>query len=523
MTLVRGIHALEFNEQFVKALEAIEAGKNVFITGKAGTGKSTLLTYFREHTRKNTVVLAPTGVAAVNIRGQTIHSFFRFRPDITVEKVKKKYQKIRSADLYRQIETLVIDEISMVRADLFDCMDALLRLHGPRKSQPFGGVQLVMIGDLYQLPPVVTSGERQIFSEHYPSPYFFDTPSFSHLSVELVELEKIYRQKDDIFIRILNGIRNRSIDNTLFAQLNTRVQLEFEPKGKDTYVYLVTTNTKAEEINSRQLARLPGKKWSFAGQLRGEFDQKSLPAPLVLELKVGSQVMLTNNDREYRWVNGTVGVVRKIETTDEGEIIWVTLETGETVDVFPYRWDMFHFTYNQSSRRIDTETIGSYTQYPLILAWALTIHKSQGKTFEKVIVDMDRGAFAHGQTYVALSRGTTLSGLVLKKPIEKKHLLLDWRVVKFLTRFQYAQSETEMTLVEKIEIIKSAIAGRRKLEITYLKANDEKSRRILTPNKVGRMEYLEKVFTGVRGHDELRGEERVFRVDRILTLQMFTS
>lgn len=513
---------IELNEQFVKALQAIDAGKNVFITGKAGTGKSTLLRYFRDKTPTNTVVLAPTGVAAVNIRGQTIHSFFRFRPDITVDKVKKKYKKLQNAHLYRQISTLVIDEISMVRADLFDCVDAFLRMHGPKKNQPFGGVQLVMIGDLYQLPPVVTGAEREIFANHYSSPYFFDAEAFSGFEIEIIELEKIYRQNDEVFVRILNGIRNRSIDETMFAQLNTRVQPAFEFDPKDMYVYLVTTNAKAEEINVGQLNKLSGKKWNFTGEVRGEFDQKALPAPLVLELKSGSQVMLTNNDREQRWVNGTVGRVTKIESTVEGDIVWVRLETGETVDVYQHRWDMFRFMYNQVSQRIDTETTGSYTQYPLILAWALTIHKSQGKTFEKLVVDMDRGAFAHGQTYVALSRVTTLAGLVLKKPIEKKHLLLDFRVVKFLTGFQYARSETEMSFGEKLAHIKKAIAENRKLELVYLKSNDEKTRRILMPSEVGEMEYLEKMFTGVRGFDELRGEERVFRVDRILALQILS-
>ncbi|MEK7165680.1 MAG: AAA family ATPase, partial [Patescibacteria group bacterium] len=306
MSLTGRSHKIEFNDQFVKALEAIEAGKNIFITGKAGTGKSTLLRYFREKTPKNTVVLASTGVAAVNIRGQTIHSFFRFRPDITVEKVKNKYKKLLNAHLYRKIETLVIDEISMVRADLFDCVDAFLRMHGPKKNQSFGGVQLVMIGDLYQLPPVVTGAEREIFVNHYPSPYFFDAKVFSGFEIEIIELEKIYRQKDEAFVRILNGIRNRSIDEAMFTQLNTRVQPDFEPPPKDPYIHLVTTNAKAEEINIRELNKLSGKKYKFTGELSGEFDQKTLPAPQVLELKVESQVMLTNNDREHRWVNGTV-------------------------------------------------------------------------------------------------------------------------------------------------------------------------------------------------------------------------
>lgn len=519
-TVANSSRTIELNAQFKAALSAIEAGKHVFVTGKAGTGKSTLLSYFRAKSSANLVVLAPTGVAAVNIAGQTIHSFFRFRPDITVEKVKQKYKKPHNAHLYRSLTTIIIDEISMVRADLFDCVDAFLRMHGPKKGEPFGGIQMILIGDLYQLPPVVTGAERQIFSTHYQSPYFFDAKAFSGFEINIIELEKIYRQKDEGFIRILNGIRNRSIDEVMFAKLNTRVRPDFEPEQKKMHVYLVTTNAKAQDLNFRELSRLPGKKWNFEGELRGEFDRKALPAPLILELKTGSQVMLTNNDRELRWVNGTVGSVQKIETTEEGDVIWVKLETGETVDVSPHRWDMFRFAYNQNLRRIDTETVGSYTQYPLLLAWALTIHKSQGKTFERVIVDMDRGAFAHGQTYVALSRATSLSGLVLKKPIEKKHLLLDWRVVKFLTGFAYARSEERLSLADKVSLIKQAITAKRGLEITYLKANDEKSRRTIRPAEVGKREYLGKTFTGVVGFDELRGEERVFRVDRILELKV---
>ncbi|MBI3956016.1 AAA family ATPase [Candidatus Gottesmanbacteria bacterium] len=509
---------IEINEYFSRAILAVEAGKNVFVTGKAGTGKSTLLTHLRNTINNNAVVLAPTGVAAVNVRGQTIHSFFGFRPDITVAKVKKHFKTIRSSHLYKKLQTVIIDEISMVRADLLDCMDTFLRMHGPLRNTPFGGVQLVFFGDLYQLPPVVGREEREIFSTHYPSPYFFDAWGFRELPIELIELEKIYRQKDEAFIRVLAGIRNRSIDDELLTFLNRRLQPSFIPSDRTPYVHLVTTNAKASEINAVRLKRLPGKPCTFQGQIRGNFDAHALPAPMELELKVGSQVMLTNNDREGRWVNGTVGVVQSIEEGDDGLVVLVTLETGETVDVWPYEWEMFRFSYNQASLRIESQTTGSYVQYPIILAWALTIHKSQGKTFERVIVDMDRGAFAHGQTYVALSRATSLEGLVLICPIEKKHLLLDWRIVRFLTRFQYEQSEKALSLADKKKLLQEAIDGKRSLAITYLKSSNEKSRRTIVPVRMGDMDYEGRQFFGVIAHDDLRGQERVFRVDRILEI-----
>ncbi len=509
---------IEINQYFAKAISLIESGNNLFITGKAGTGKSTLLAYYREKTKKNLVVLAPTGVAAVNVRGQTIHSFFRFRPDITVEKVKKKYKKIRSVELYKKLQTIVIDEISMVRADLFDCVDAFLRIHGPKKGMPFGGVQMIFIGDLYQLPPVVTSAEREIFTSHYPSPYFFDAHVFRELTLELVELEKIYRQKDETFITILNAIRNRTINDQLLSVINSRVKKDFKFKTKDVYIHLVTINAKADEINADRLLTLPGKPHEYEGEMRGEFDEKSLPAPGVLEIKTGAQVMLTNNDRNGRWVNGTVGVVESVEESEEGDAIMVRLETGETVDVLPYCWDMFRFAYNETSRRIDSETIGSFTQYPIILAWAITIHKSQGKTFEKVIVDFERGTFAHGQAYVALSRCTSLSGLILTQPLKTQHVLLDFRVVKFLTQFQYNRAHKAVSVDTKSELISRAISERKKIEIVYLKASDEKSRRIVAPVEIGEMEYQGKSFLGFTGFDELRGVDRVFRVDRILEL-----
>lgn len=510
---------IEINEKFKEALDLVSSGKNVFITGKAGTGKSTLLKVIRDNLDNNYAVLAPTGVAAVNIGGQTIHSFFKFRPDITIDKVHKKYRNVRNPEVYKNLEILIIDEISMVRADLLDCVNEFLKMHGPKKNSPFGGVQLIFIGDLYQLPPVVTNKEREMFESFYQSPYFFDSKAFKETKFILIELEKIYRQTEEEFIKILNAVRNRSITDQLLFSLNKNVNFDFDPDPKEGYIELVTVNAKAEEINYKRLQNLDGKMYSYEGQIDGDFDERSYPAPYILDLKVGSQIMLTNNDKLGRWVNGTVGRIHKIKKENEKDIIYVKLENSEVVDVTPNTWEMYKFTFDRSTSKITTETTGSFTQYPLILSWSVTIHKSQGKTFNKVIVDMGRGSFAHGQTYVALSRCTTLSGLILRVPIQKHHIMLDWKVVKFLTEFQYGVSNEAISVDVKIEFLKKKALENAFVDILYLKANDEKTKRRIWPREIGKMDYQGKEFIGVIADDDLRGEERVFRVDRILEMK----
>lgn len=511
---------IEINKDFKEALDLIASGRHVFITGKAGTGKSTLLTYFRAHTDKKSAFLAPTGVAALNIAGQTIHSFFGFKPDITVSKVKKEYRNRDKKGLYKNLDTIVIDEISMVRADVLDCVDEFLRLNGKDKTKPFGGVQMVFFGDLYQLPPVVPSGEKELFANFYETPYFFSAKAFGKIEFDLLELEKIYRQKDEIFIRLLNAVRNRSIDENLLSILNSRVNVSFRPQTDDFYVYLTTTNAKAFQINISCLEKLSSKQFANTGIVRGNFDVKVLPTDRELLVKKGAQIMFVNNDREGRWVNGTMGKVVDIEKEEDEHVIFVELADGDIVDVTLHTWEMFRFVYNNSFNRLESEIVGSFIQYPLMLAWAITIHKSQGKTFEKVIIDMDRGAFAHGQTYVALSRCTNLEGIVLMRPITKGHILLDWKVVKFLTEFQYKKSEQKMGFSDKSLLIEKAIKDKKKLEMVYLKSNDERSKRTVIPEKLAEMEYMGKSFLGVEGYDFLRKDERVFRVDRILELKI---
>ncbi len=509
---------IEFNEQFQKALELMEnTSRNVFITGKAGTGKSTLLDYFRTHTKKKIVVLAPTGVSALNVRGQTIHSFFGFKPNVTLNSIKRL--KGGQKNIYKELDAIVIDEASMVRADLLDCIDKFLRLNG-KKKKPFGGVQMMFIGDLYQLPPVVTAKEREFFDIYYKSPYFFDSLVMKEIDMEFIELEKIYRQKDEDFIAILNAIRNNSITEKELDILNQRYDPEFIPDPRDFYIWLTSINSAAEKINREHLSRISSPLITYHGSLSGDFSEDSLPTQIDLQIKKGAQVMLLNNDSHFRWVNGSIGrIIDIIGQKDDADIILVELNTGEVVDVLPYRWELFNYYFDKDKNTIESEVVGSFTQYPMKLAWAVTIHKSQGKTFDKVVIDIGRGTFASGQVYVALSRCIRLDGIVLKKPLEKRHIFMDWRVVKFLTQFQYKLAEDRCPAEEKMDLIKMAIKTGKKIEIVYLKNNDTKSRRIISPLFVGEMRYGGKTYLGMEAFCHLRNDTRVFRIDRILDIR----
>lgn len=515
---------IEINSDFAHALDLLEnTNKTLFITGKAGTGKSTLLQYFREITGKNTVVLAPTGVAAINVRGQTIHSFFHFPPHITKDKIREKNPPKKLIELLKHVDTIVIDEISMVRADLLDCVDEALRFY-LKSERPFGGIQMIFIGDLYQLPPVVSSREeREMFQTYYQSPYFFDAKILENMDIELVELEKIYRQKDPKFIELLNKIRNSSVQDNDIEKLNSRYVGVFNDYDdrKDFCITLTTTNAAADDMNGRKLSKLKTKTKTYHGHITGEFDNKHLPTSLSLNLKIGAQIMLLNNDREGRWVNGSVGKIIDIKLDEEGsgDVLVVRLQGGETVNVSHYTWEIYKYIFDYRTGRLSAEIIGSFTQYPVRLAWAVTIHKSQGKTFENVAVDIGNGTFTQGHVYVAISRCTSFEGLILKKPIYKKHIWVDRHVVRFLTRFQYGISEKKMPLNEKIERIKSAIEKGEKLDVVYLKSDDTKSRREIKPSYVGDMKYLDKTFLGIEAYCSKRKGVRHFRVDRILEIK----
>lgn len=510
---------LDLNPQFKKGLHLIEeTNKNVFITGKAGTGKSTLLEHFRNITRKKIVVLAPTGVAAVNVKGQTIHSFFRFKPDITPEKIKHK--KIKKDNIFKKIETIVIDEISMVRADLLDCVDLFLRKARGRLKKPFGGVQMVFIGDLYQLPPVVKSQERELFKEYYKGSYFFNAKVFQQIDMEFVELEKIYRQKDDEFINILNSIRNGTISDKEIEVLNKCVGKKF-PSDEYSPITLTTINKKAESINNLYLNKLSSKIFTYKAKIKGEFDKNSYPTDEVLYLAKGAQVMLLNNDGQGRWINGTIAkVVNIVKKSDFCDSIFVRLPANTIEEITPYRWEIFNFKYNKEKDIIESEITGTFTQYPLKLAWAITIHKSQGKTFERVILDLSRGMFAPGQAYVALSRCVSLEGLSLTRPFKKSYCFTDREMVKFLTKYQYELTEKNISLEQKRYLIEEAIKTNSFLEILYLKPNGDKTRRIIKPYQLGKMQYNGKSFLGLEGYCQMRKEDRIFRVDRILELQL---
>ncbi len=429
------------NPEALEILDALEnTDTNIFVTGQAGTGKSTLLNYFRSETAKQIVVLAPTGVAAVNIRGQTIHSFCNFPAGITQDQVKVLAPSNERRALLENLNTIVIDEISMVRADLLDCVDKYLRLNGKQPDQPFGGYQMVFIGDLYQLSPVdkdfVQAGA---LIQAYQSPYFFHANSFSQADWKFFELSQIYRQQDQEFIEVLNAIRNKDVTAAHYNLLNNQIVDEEESiVSQDFGVYLTATNARATDINMYFLRKLPSEAKSYNGILTGKFSESALPAERSISIKVGAQVMLVNNDRSARWVNGTMGTVKRIITDKEGgpDALHVELETGDEEYIRPHTWEMTEYTHDKIENRIRNKVIGSYTQYPVRLAWALTIHKSQGKTFDKVFIDLSRGMFAHGQLYVALSRCRTLEGIMLNHPVRPEHILLDDRVITFLTNLK---------------------------------------------------------------------------------------
>lgn len=509
---------IEINEQFQRALDLLEnTSKVLFITGRAGTGKSTLLRYFREHSHKKSVVLAPTGVAALNVQGQTIHSFFGFDPEITVPEAQRIARIINEKELYRRVEVIFVDEVSMVRADLLDCVDVFL---GTIRENhlPFGGAQMVFIGDLYQLPPVVKGEEKEILSFKYPTPFFFDALVMRNLeqeleNIEFVELEKIYRQEDQEFINILNAIRSRSITPEMLDRLNSRF-FPYPEELEEDHIVLTSTNKQANEINNSHLARLDGREKVYEGVLEGDFGTRDLPTGTELALKEEARVMFLVNDPEDRFVNGTLGTVVEI-----GKELIVVTDEGLEVELEPFTWEMYRSRWNPEEETIEREITGTFTQIPLRLAWAITIHKSQGKTFPRVIIDLGRGAFACGQVYVALSRCTSLEGIILKSPIRIKDIRIDYRVVDYLTRIQAKLAEREVPREEKMDIIQEAIRNGQELVITYINSRGEKSMRKLRPFALEETEFMGKTFLGLSAICYKTNSQRMFRVDRIIKIE----
>lgn len=427
---------LEITPDYQLALDAIERrDPYIFISGKAGTGKTTLISHLRKTVPGNVVVLAPTGVAALQVRGVTIHSFFRFPPRLIFpEEDIKPLRSSRERQLYKDIRLLIIDEISMVRADVVDAIDLFLRENGPQKGMSFGGIPVMFVGDLFQLPPVVSSSDMQILHERgYEGPYFFCANALHRKEITMVELSKIFRQKDVDFAGLLNQIRiNEDIEHAL-AVLNSSCYGKAEESDPLT-ITLTTTNARADMINHGELKNLPADATIFKGKLEGKFnvDERNLPSPLNLALKPGSKVMFTANDNAFpkKWVNGTIGIVQEL-LADKIKVKIPNGAYSNTVEVSPFKWESYKYDHDMVSGKIKPSVIGSYEQIPLMLAWAVTIHKSQGKTLDKVKVDLSSGAFASGQVYVALSRCRSMAGISLERPIQLKDVRCDPEIKRF--------------------------------------------------------------------------------------------
>ena len=422
---------LTLNQEFQDILNELEkTSDHYFITGRAGTGKSTLLKLFRNTTNKNVVVLAPTGIAALNVQGQTIHSFFGFPPRLLNrdEIKKRKWRK-----MFLKLDSIIIDEISMVRADMMDNIDYFLRINR-EDPRPFGGVQMILFGDLFQLPPVVRSDvERQLFRETYESQYFFSSLVMKETAVTTIELTEAFRQKSKHFLRILDSVRVNQADYDDLEDLNQRYQEEVPEEG--FYITLSARNATVDRINKEQIEALQTPEVSFMANTTGHFAERLFPTEAILKLKLGAQVMFLKNHPTRSYVNGTIG---KIVHLDSEKIEVLVEEEGnrKVIEVERTDWEIMKYKAPQNEgENISSEVVGTFKQYPIKLAWAITIHKSQGKTFDNVIIDLGSGAFEHGQTYVALSRCRTLDGIILKKPLKPRDIMVDPRIVEFYEQY----------------------------------------------------------------------------------------
>ena len=432
------------NKEFQDALKLIQyTRQSVFLTGKAGTGKSTFLKYVCEITKKKHIVLAPTGIAAINAGGSTLHSFFKLPfypllpddPNFSLKGGKlHSFLKYTSAHrkLIKEVELVIIDEISMVRADIIDFIDKILRVYSQNMREPFGGKQILLVGDVYQLEPVLKNDEREIINRFYPTPYFFSARVFNEIELVSIELTKVYRQTDKVFVNVLDHIRTNTAGAADLQLLNTRYNTQIKENESDMYITLATRRDTVDFINEKKLAELPGDSTIFTGEIKGEFPENSLPTQMELEVKPGAQIIFIKNDYERRWVNGTIGTIAGI---DEDETLYVITEDGKEVDVKKDSWRNIRYRYNDKEKKIEEEELGVFIQYPIRLAWAITIHKSQGLTFSRVVVDFTGGVFAGGQAYVALSRCTSLDGIQLKKQITRGDIFVRPEIVSFAQRF----------------------------------------------------------------------------------------
>ena len=438
------------NKEFQDALNLIQyTRQSVFLTGKAGTGKSTFLRYICEHTKKKHVVLAPTGIAAINAGGSTLHSFFKLpfypllpdNPDFSLQRGRIheffKYTKPHRK-LLEELELIIIDEISMVRADIIDAVDRILRVYSRNLREPFGGKQILLVGDVFQLEPVVKGDEREILNRFYPTPYFFSARVFNQIDLVSIELQKVYRQTDATFVGVLDHIRNNTVGATDLQLLNTRYGTQIEESEADMYITLATRRDNVDHINDKKLAELPGEPVIFSGEITGDFPESSLPTSQELVLKSGAQIIFIKNDFDRRWVNGTIGIISGFDPFEE--TLYVITDDGKECDVKRESWRNIRYKYNEEKKQIEEEELGTFTQYPIRLAWAITIHKSQGLTFSRAVIDFTGGVFAGGQAYVALSRCTSLEGIQLKKPVSRADVFVRPEIIGFAERFNNRQA-----------------------------------------------------------------------------------
>lgn len=433
------------NEGFKKALQIVQFTHNsLFLTGKAGTGKSTFLKYIASTTKKKHIILAPTGIAAINAGGTTLHSFFKlpFHPllpndqQYSVRHIRQtlKYNGEKSK-LIREVELIIIDEISMVRADMIDFIDKILRIYNRNMKEAFGGKQMLFVGDIYQLEPVLKAEDRKLLQNFYPSNYFFDAKVFQQFPLVSIELSKVYRQTDPTFISILDRIRTNNTSESDLSLLNQHVQ-ETDQENDTNDKMSITLSTRRDTvdwINAQELDKLPDEAVTFNGNITGEFPESSLPTSMELSLKVGAQIMFIKNDSEKQWVNGTIGVIIGID--EDGGLLYIHTEDGESLQVQREMWENIRYHFNEQEQKIEEELIGTFVQFPIKLAWAITVHKSQGLTFKNVVIDFSGGVFAGGQAYVALSRCTRLEGITLREPIKRKDIFVKSEVANFAKHF----------------------------------------------------------------------------------------